>query len=68
MTHRKDGRRALIEIIGFWHPQYLQRKLRKIREAGRRDLILLVYESANVAQGVFEAGEVLTFSLGKNRC
>ncbi|TGO03424.1 hypothetical protein PN36_06685 [Candidatus Thiomargarita nelsonii] len=64
MTHRKDGRRALIEIIGFWHPQYLQRKLRKIREAGRSDLILLVYESANVAQGVFEeisAGEVLTF-------
>ncbi len=64
MTHCKDGRRALIEIIGFWHPQYLQRKLRKIREAGRRDLILLVYESANVAQGVFEdisAGEVLTF-------
>jgi len=64
LTHRKDGRRALIEIIGFWHPQYLQRKLRKIREAGRRDLILLVYESANVAQGVFEeisAGEVLTF-------
>jgi len=64
LTHRKDGRRALIEIIGFWHPQYLQRKLRKIREAGRSDLILLVYESANVAQGVFEeisAGEVLTF-------
>jgi predicted nuclease of restriction endonuclease-like RecB superfamily len=64
LTHCKDGRRALIEIIGFWHPQYLQRKLQKIREAGRTDLILLVYNSANVASGVFEkvsAGEVLTF-------
>ena len=64
LTHRQDGRRALIEIIGFWHPQYLQRKLQKIQQAARRDLILLVYESANVAQGVFEqvaAGEVLTF-------
>ena len=64
LTHRKDGRRALIEIIGFWHPQYLQRKLRKVRQAGRKDLILLIYESANVAEGVFEeisAGEVLTF-------
>ncbi len=64
LTHRKDGRRALIEIIGFWHPQYLQRKLRKVRQAGRTDLILLVYESANVAEGVFEkvaAGEVLSF-------
>lgn len=65
LTHCKDGRRALLEIIGFWHPQYLQRKLTKIRQAGRSDLILLVYESANVAEGVFEAisaGEVLTFT------
>lgn len=65
LTHHKDGRRALIEIIGFWHPKYLQRKLQKVRQAGRSDLILLVYESANVAEGVFEeisAGEVLTFT------
>lgn len=64
-THRKDGRRALLEIVGFWQPDYLQRKLTKVREAGRSDLILLVYESANVAEGAFEAasaGEVLFFS------
>jgi hypothetical protein len=63
-THKKDGRRALLEIVGFWYPQYLRRKLEKVRQAGRRDLILLVYESANVAEGAFEAaaaGEVLTF-------
>ena len=65
LTHRKDGRRALLELVGYWHPHYLQRKLTKVREAGREDLILLVYESANVAEGTFEAatsGEVLTFS------
>ena len=64
-THRRDGRRALLEIVGFWHPQYLQRKLAKVRQAKRRDLILLVYEDVNVAEGAFEAasaGEVLTFS------
>lgn len=64
LTHRKDGRRALIEIIGFWHPRYLARKLKKIREAGRSDLILLIYESANVAKELFQeasAGEVLVF-------
>ncbi|MCI0394027.1 MAG: DUF790 family protein [Chloroflexi bacterium] len=64
LTHRRDGRRALIEIVGFWHPHYLRRKVTKVREAGRRNLILLVYESANVAEGTFEAvsaGEVLTF-------
>ncbi len=64
-THRKDGRRALLEIVGFWHPQYLRRKLAKVRQAGRKDLILLVYQSANLAEGEFEAasaGEVLTFT------
>lgn len=65
LTHRRDGRRALLEIVGFWHPHYLKRKLEKVRQAGRQDLILLVYESANVAEGTFEqasAGEVLTFA------
>lgn len=64
LTHRRDGRRALIEIVGFWHPNYLRRKLEKVQQAGRSDLILLVYESANVAEGTFEAvsaGEVLRF-------
>jgi predicted nuclease of restriction endonuclease-like RecB superfamily len=64
LTQRKDGRRALVEIVGFWHPNYLERKLRKIERAGRSDLIILVYESANVAEGAFEAvsaGEVLMF-------
>lgn len=64
-THRRDGRRALLEIVGFWHPHYLQRKLAKVRQAGRRDLILLVYENVNVAEQAFaeaSAGEVLTFS------
>ncbi|MCB0195482.1 MAG: DUF790 family protein [Anaerolineae bacterium] len=65
LTHRKDGRRALLEIVGFWHPHYLRRKLEKIRLAGRSDLILLIYSSANVAEGTFEAasaGEVLNFT------
>ncbi|MEW5985679.1 MAG: DUF790 family protein, partial [Chloroflexota bacterium] len=64
LTHRQNGRRALLEIVGYWHPDYLRRKLTKVKQAGRGDLILLVYESANVAEGTFEAvaaGEVLTF-------
>ena len=63
-THAKDGRRALLEIIGFWHPDYLRRKLQKVRQANRKDLILLVYESANVSAEPFRevsAGEVVTF-------
>ncbi len=36
-----------------------------MRQAGRKDLILLVYKSANLAEEEFEAasaGEVLTFT------
>lgn len=69
LTHQ-DGRRALIEIIGFWHPQYLQRKLKKIRQAQRRDLLLLVYKNSNLAEEIFKeeifkeisVGEVLIFT------
>lgn len=63
-THRKNGRRALLEIVGFWHPNYLRRKLQKVQQAQRSDLILLVYESANVAEDAFESassGSVITF-------
>ncbi|MCK5919581.1 MAG: DUF790 family protein, partial [Methylococcales bacterium] len=61
-THVKDGRRALLEIVGFWHPDYLRRKLKKVRAVGRTDLILLVYESTNVSAEPFaevSAGEVI---------
>lgn len=64
LTNKKNGRRALLEIIGFWHPDYLRRKLEKVRQANRQDLILLVYESAKVSADPFReasAGEVLAF-------
>ncbi len=49
LTHRDDGTRILIEIVGFWHPEYLRRKLAKVREADRHDLLLLVYEGVNLS-------------------
>lgn len=50
LTHKKDGRRVLIEIVGFWHPDYLKRKLEKVRAAGRRNLLLLVYEHVKLTE------------------
>lgn len=38
-----DAREALVEIVGFWTPEYLEAKLRKVREAGLAHLILVVY-------------------------
>ena len=62
-THVKDGRRALLEIVGFWHPNYLRRKVEKLRQAGRRDLIVLVYEGVKCTQEDLAKvpGEVLFF-------
>jgi uncharacterized protein len=64
LTHKKDGRRALVELVGFWHPNYLARKVAKVRAANRRDLILLVYEGVNLApEALADApSEVLPFA------
>jgi predicted nuclease of restriction endonuclease-like RecB superfamily len=63
-THKENGRRALVEIVGFWHPDYLRRKLAKVRAAGRDDLILLVYEGVNLTDDKLKdvPGEVLYFA------
>jgi predicted nuclease of restriction endonuclease-like RecB superfamily len=63
-THKKDGRRALVEIVGFWHPEYLARKVAKVRAANRRNLILLVYEGVNLSAEKLRdtPSEVLTFA------
>lgn len=64
VTHKKDGRRALIELVGFWHPDYLRRKLAKVRAAGLRNLVLLVRESVNLTPEKLAdvPGEVLYFA------
>jgi predicted nuclease of restriction endonuclease-like RecB superfamily len=48
IEHKQTGQRALVEIVGFWHPDYLRRKLDKVRRAGLHNLILLVYEGVNL--------------------
>jgi predicted nuclease of restriction endonuclease-like RecB superfamily len=48
LRHRETGQVILLEIMGFWHPAYLERKLRKVREAKRENLLLLVYEGVNL--------------------
>jgi predicted nuclease of restriction endonuclease-like RecB superfamily len=43
-----DGREALVEIVGFWTPEYLEAKVRKIATAGLETLILVVYRGLAV--------------------
>ncbi len=53
-----DGRSALLEIVGYWRPEYLRKKFALLRRSGRRDLILAVSERLNLAgAGVDPAAE-----------
>lgn len=63
LTHKRTGQRVLIELVGFWHPDYLRRKVEKVRAAQCRNLLLLVYEGVNLAADALQdvPGEVLYF-------
>ena len=58
-----DGRIAHVEIMGFWHPDYLRRKLDKLRRAAMPNLIVAVSERLNVGADDFRdiPGPVLFF-------
>jgi uncharacterized protein len=43
-----DGRSFLLEIVGYWRPEYLRKKFAQVRRAGRQDLILAVSERLNL--------------------
>lgn len=62
LRHR-DGRVALVELVGFWTPEYLEAKLRKIEAAGLSNLLLVAYRG--LAAGPLETvapGRVLWFA------
>ena len=43
-----DGRTYLLEIVGYWRPEYLQKKFYQVRTAERNDLILAISERLNL--------------------
>lgn len=57
LVHRLDPRRrALIEVVGFWTPDYLQRKLALLRRAALTDIILCVDARRGCGQGDLPPG------------
>ncbi len=58
-----DGRRALMEIVGFWTPDYLRRKLWKLRQAKRDNIIIAVSDRLNCTKEDFRDihGELVFF-------
>lgn len=43
-----DGREYLLEIVGYWRPEYLRKKFAQVRKSGRNNLILAVSERLNL--------------------
>ena len=61
-----DGRTALMEIVGYWRPEYLKKKLMKLRRSSRDDMVVAVSANLNVGEEDFTdvPGSVFFF---KNR-
>ncbi|WP_254533509.1 DUF790 family protein [Natrinema gelatinilyticum] len=61
-----DGRRAILEIVGFWTPEYLESKLEKIQQVESENFVLAVSERLECASEDFGsvADRVLWFKTG----
>jgi len=44
ILNHADGREALLEIVGFWTPEYLRAKIRKLELFGGQSILLAVAE------------------------
>jgi uncharacterized protein len=53
------GRRWLVEIVGFWTPEYLARKLDRLRRARVSNLLLCIDDERNVGDGDLPEGAAL---------
>ncbi|MCB0076979.1 MAG: DUF790 family protein [Anaerolineales bacterium] len=53
-----DGRSFLLEIVGYWRPEYLRKKAWQVRNSGRDDLILAISERLNLDKAGVKAHEL----------
>ena len=44
----EDGRSVLLEIVGYWRPDYLTKKFDRLKKSGRTDIIVAVSERLNL--------------------
>ncbi|MBI3951468.1 MAG: DUF790 family protein [Acidobacteria bacterium] len=59
---RRDGREVYLEIVGFWTPEYLSRKMEKVKAAHLDNLILAVSKQLALGEAVAEELAVLWFA------
>jgi len=52
-THAKDGRVAHLEIVGFWTPEYLAKKLDKLSRVEECNVVVAVPDALNCSDDLF---------------
>ena len=53
-----DGRSYLLEIVGYWRPEYLQKKFSQVRRSGCDNLILAISERLNLEKAGVKLDDV----------
>ncbi|WP_051158537.1 DUF790 family protein [Nodosilinea nodulosa] len=53
-----DGREYLLEIVGYWRPEYLRKKFAQVRKSGCDNLILAVSERLNLENAGVDMAKV----------
>jgi hypothetical protein len=53
-----DGRSFLLEIVGYWRPEYLQKKFAQVRRAQSDNLILAISERLNLEKAGVKMNDV----------
>ena len=59
-----DGREALVELVGFWTPEYLEAKARKVEAAQLDNLVLVVYRGLAVGAKAGKVAETANAAAG----
>jgi uncharacterized protein len=53
-----DGREYLLEIVGYWRPEYLRKKFAQVRKSERDNLILAISERLNLEKAGIDMTQV----------
>jgi len=53
----KEDRAVLLEIVGYWRPDYLRKKFRLLKQSGREDVILAVSDRLNLEKAGVDPSE-----------
>ena len=58
---RKGGAKAYLEIVGFWTPEYLERKIKKLQQLSQVDIMVAVDENLACSKLQLLEGNVIYY-------